>query len=170
MPDPMSPMRGWALWRLNPLQSLALALALVVFLADQASKHWVSQHLIGGLERPLVPGLFRLQLVTNTGAAFSLFSGSTRLLGVVSLLVAVGMLLWILSRNPTGRAQALAAGLLLGGAAGNGLDRWRLGSVVDFLAFQPMAFPVFNLADVAINLAVLCYAIALLRPPGARHG
>jgi len=54
-------------------------------------------------------------------------------------------------------------GLLLGGAIGNGLDRWRLGSVVDFLEFVPIAFPVFNVADVAINLAVACLVIDLLR-------
>jgi signal peptidase II len=44
----------------------------------------------------------------------------------------------------------------------NGLDRWRLGAVVDGLEFVPVSFPVFNLADVAINLAVLCLLIDLL--------
>ena len=62
--------------------------------------------------------------------------------------------------------QWLGAGLLLGGAIGNGLDRWRLGTVVDFLAFMPVRFPIFNGADVAINLAVLCFAFDLL----PRHG
>ena len=62
--------------------------------------------------------------------------------------------------------QWLGAGLLLGGAIGNGLDRWRLGTVVDFLAFMPVRFPIFNGADVAINLAVICFAFDLLQ----RHG
>ena len=59
-----------------------------------------------------------------------------------------------------------------GGAAGNGLDRWRLGAVVDFLAFVPIQFPVFNVADVAINLAVLCFLLHLRpwrRSPEERH-
>ena len=61
----------------------------------------------------------------------------------------------------------LFAGGLLGGAAGNGIDRWRSGAVVDFLALVPIHFPVFNLADVAINLALLCLAIDVLGPqPG----
>jgi signal peptidase II len=75
-------------------------------------------------------------------------------------------------RPPERTRQALALGLLLGGAAGNGLDRWRLGSVVDFLALVPVPFPVFNLADVAINLAVVAFVLDLLadRPPPGSHG
>jgi lipoprotein signal peptidase len=53
--------------------------------------------------------------------------------------------------------------VLLAGAAGNGLDRWRSGSVVDFLELVPIHFPIFNIADVAINLAVACFLIDLLR-------
>ena len=48
------------------------------------------------------------------------------------------------------------------GAIGNGLDRWRLGRVVDLFEFLPVSFPVFNVADIAINLAVLCLALDLL--------
>jgi len=71
--------------------------------------------------------------------------------------------LWIQLRPPEGLWPALASGLLLAGAAGNGLDRWRSGSVVDFLELVPIHFPIFNIADVAINLAVLCFLIDLLR-------
>ena len=59
---------------------------------------------------------------------------------------------------------SLALGFLLGGALGNGFDRWRLGAVMDFLALVPIQFPVFNLADVAINLAVLCFVLHLTPP------
>jgi signal peptidase II len=61
-------------------------------------------------------------------------------------------------------------GFLLGGATGNGIDRWTSGAVVDFLALVPINFPVFNLADVAINLAVLCFAIDLAIDLSAGHG
>ena len=57
---------------------------------------------------------------------------------------------------------------MLGGAIGNGLDRWRSGAVVDFVALVPIDFPIFNGADVAINLAVLCFAIDLVRGYGKR--
>jgi signal peptidase II len=62
---------------------------------------------------------------------------------------------------------ALAVALLLAGALGNGLDRWRLGYVVDFLEFVPIHFPIFNIADVAINAAVVAFAVDWLR--SGRH-
>lgn len=144
----------------------AYASALAVVLLDQLSKSWALHQLTAGLPQPLLPGLLRLQLVFNTGAAFSLLEGNSQALGVISLLVAVALVLWLQTSSAMGRWQALGIGLLLGGAAGNGLDRWRLGYVVDFLELVPVRFPVFNLADVAINLAVLCLAIDLLKHRG----
>ena len=49
------------------------------------------------------------------------------------------------------------------GSLGNGIDRWRYGAVIDGLELVPFSFPVFNLADVAINLAVLCLVIEAIR-------
>lgn len=155
------------------LQRLALAVALVVVLLDQLSKRWALDHLPPGLPEGFIPGLVNLQLVSNTGAAFSLFSGAPRLLALVSLLASGAVLLWILRQPLNGRWESLGLGLLLGGALGNGLDRWRMGAVVDFLALVPIQFPVFNLADVAINLAVLCFVVHLTRqrrPGDNTHG
>lgn len=148
--------------RLWPAATLLLALA--VFWADQLSKAWVLSQLPLGAVRPFLPGLLALQRVSNSGAAFSLFSGAPLALGLVSLLVSVAVLVWILWRPPQGAWPNLALGFLLSGALGNGLDRWRHGAVTDFLVFLPIQFPVFNLADVAINLAVLCFALDQLLP------
>jgi signal peptidase II len=92
-----------------------------------------------------------------------MLTGNTMLLGLVSAAVAVALVVWIQTAGPLRRLQWLALGLLLGGAIGNGLDRWRLGQVVDFLALVPIRFPVFNLADVAINLAVAALVLDWLR-------
>ena len=144
----------------------AWLMALLVVVVDQLSKRWALSTLAGEGSVPFVPGLLQLQLVFNSGAAFSLLKSSTWLLGLVSLLVALALLVCIQISAPLRPWQWLGAGLLLGGAIGNGLDRWRLGTVVDFLAFVPVRFPIFNGADVAINLAVICIAFDLLR----RHG
>lgn len=155
------------------LASLSWLLAAALLLLDQGSKLWALQRLAPGAIQPLLPGLLQLQRVSNTGAAFSMFSGSTQALAVVSLLVALGLVLVLLLRPPSLLSSALALGFLLGGTAGNGIDRWRLGAVVDFLEFVPIRFPIFNIADVAINLAVLCFAyevFAGLRHNGGRHG
>jgi signal peptidase II len=148
----------------------APALALLVVLLDQLSKAWAWSALASGQVEPLLPGLLQLRRVANTGAAFSLFSGAPRLLGVVSALVSGVLLVWLLRQPPTGRWRIAGLGLLLGGAVGNGIDRWRLGWVMDFLEFVPIEFPVFNLADVAINLAVASLLIELLLGPRQRHG
>jgi signal peptidase II len=157
---------------LRPGRRACFLLAALVVLADQLSKAWASTHLAGAGVRPFLPGLLEFTYTTNTGAAFSLFSGAAQALGVVSVAVALAVAVWIwrLGRAPLGLARCLALGLLLGGAIGNGIDRWRLGAVVDFLAFVPISFPVFNLADVAINLAVLCFLIDLLAPAASSRG
>ncbi|MEB3354835.1 MAG: signal peptidase II [Cyanobacteriota bacterium] len=145
---------------------LSFLLAGGVVVADQVSKLWAVSVLAPVGTLPFLPGLLELHYTTNTGAAFSLFTGSTRLLGLISLVVALAVAIWIgwPSRQAFPLSRSLALGFLLGGAVGNGLDRWRLGAVVDFLALVPVSFPVFNLADVAINLAVLGFAIDLLQP------
>ncbi len=145
----------------SPWRRLALLVALAVLVLDQLSKRWAVHQLPPGSPQPFWPGLLNLQRVYNTGAAFSLFTGAPRLLALVSLAVSVALLLWLLRHPPRGPWDSLAFGFLLGGALGNGLDRWRLGAVVDFLALVPIQFPIFNLADVAINLAVFCFVMHL---------
>ncbi len=146
-----------------------LLVTAITLMLDQVSKAWALDHLASDTIRPLLPGLLQLQRVSNTGAAFSLFTGASIQLGLVSALTCFGLLVWILWRPPVGPWSSLAPGLLLGGALGNGIDRWRYGAVVDFLEFVPIHFPIFNLADVAINLAVACFLIDLLRPHADRH-
>jgi signal peptidase II len=92
-----------------------------------------------------------------------LLSGNSAALSLLSTAISVALVVWLVRHSPQSTWQILAFGFLLGGAAGNGLDRLRLGEVVDFLELVPIHFPIFNLADVAINLAVLCFAIDILR-------
>ena len=141
-------------------RSGVILIAVAVALSDQLSKAWITD-VLGGDGRSLqaVPGLLDLRLVHNTGAAFSMLRGSTAVLGLLSLVVVIAVLIWLWRQPRLPIWQGLAVGLLLGGSLGNGIDRWRLGYVVDFLALVPIDFPIFNPADIAINLAVLCFAI-----------
>jgi signal peptidase II len=139
-----------------------LVLALLVVLLDQFSKTWILTTLPVGVTRRWLPGLVDLQLVFNRGAAFSLFTQAQTLLALISATVAVVLVVWVLGQPRLHPAQRAALGLLLGGTVGNGIDRWRMGAVVDFLRLVPFEFPVFNVADVAINLAVVCFIIDLL--------
>ena len=147
---------------------LAFTLAAVVVVLDQLSKAWALHSLAQGV-RPFIPGLLEFSLTFNSGAAFSLFAGGARVLGLVSLAVVLAATVWVLRQPALSLVRALGAACLIGGAAGNGIDRWRSGAVVDFLALVPVEFPVFNLADVAINLAVLCLLVDLIGGHDAPH-
>lgn len=148
--------------RMSPGQRRAWTMALLVVVLDQLSKAWVIGAGPAAAGQTLLPGLLRRALVFNSGAAFSLFTEATTVLALVSLLTAAALVVWIQLSPRASLWQSLGMGLVLGGAVGNGLDRWRLGAVVDWLELVPLAFPVFNLADVAINAAVVCFALELL--------
>ena len=152
-------------------RSTTLSIVAAIVLIDQLSKAALSAVLVDGKTLTAIPGILSLQLVHNSGAAFSLFSRSTELLGYLSLLVSVGILVWIGRQRAIPLWQGLATACLLGGTLGNGWDRWRLGYVVDFLALVPINFPIFNGADIAINLAVLCFGLDLwLNRQNGEHG
>ena len=142
-------------------RSGVILIAVAVVLCDQVSKAWITAVLSDGRSLQAVPGLLDLRLVHNTGAAFSLLRGATPVLGLLSLVVVIAVLIWLWRQQRLPIWQGLAVGLLLGGSLGNGIDRWRLGYVVDFLALVPIDFPIFNPADVAINLAVICFTVDL---------
>ena len=157
--------------RSGPLlrRGTVLVLSALMVILDQLSKHWIRNMLAPGETAPFIPGLLQLHLVHNTGAAFSLFTGATPMLGILSLVVAVGVAIWIWREPRHDLWMGLALGFLLGGTIGNGIDRLRLGHVTDFLELMPIQFAIFNWADVAINLAVLCFVIdALTQRKGPR--
>ena len=145
---------------------LALALALSVFLIDQVSKRLIQDSLRPGESIPVVSGVLRISYTRNDGGAFGILGGQSGLL-LIGSAVAVAVVLWMLLHGPPARATALGCGLILGGAAGNLLDRLTAGDVVDFLdlEFWPLQeWPVFNAADVAIVLGVALLFLSALRP------
>nr|YP_002048911.1 lipoprotein signal peptidase [Paulinella chromatophora]ACB42701.1 lipoprotein signal peptidase [Paulinella chromatophora] len=141
---------------------LIFTLASGILALDQISKAWAASHLIPGISQKWIPFLMRLELTTNTGAAFSLLHNSIFTLTVISFIATISLIMLIFTRYISRSWQALAIALLLGGSLGNGLDRWRLGYVVDFLALVPINFPIFNEADISINLAIICFAVDML--------
>jgi signal peptidase II len=143
------------------LASLAVAhwpwLAVSVLLADQATKRLVEHELEPGAMRSIIPGLFNLVHTENRGVAFGILA-DTRALWLVWFLVgfsltAMLLLIWLLNRDRVASLRGrLGAALILGGAAGNVLDRLLRQSVVDFLDFHLGRYhwPAFNVADLAI--------------------
>lgn len=136
-------------------------LAALVLAADQLSK-LAARRLTDAVA--VIPGVLGLRYAENTGMAFSLFSGRPWLLGVISLgVIALGMV--VLGRYRLGRPAAIAAMLMLGGAAGNMLDRFLHGYVVDMIELLFMQFAIFNLADAALTVGCVLMAWSLLFRP-----
>ena len=143
----------------NRLFAAGVAAAVVV--VDQLTKWWATNALADG-PIVVVDGWFQFRLTFNTGASFSLFSGGGQLIALVAMGVVI-MIFYVLG-DASRRIEAVALGLVLGGAVGNLLDRVFRGSglldgaVVDFIDFS--SFATFNVADVAINIGVLLLFIA----------
>ena len=136
-----------------------LVISITVILIDQLSKFWIVQAIGKNNAVTLIPHVINIRLVRNTGAAFSLLENSTNFLGIVSFLVSTGLILWIWRSKKMPIMKGLGFSFLLGGCIGNGLDRWLLGYVNDFIELIPISFPIFNAADIAINLALICLII-----------
>ena len=130
-----------------------------IFLIDQLSKSSVIHLLSDKYFFQLVPQVIHFRIVRNTGAAFSLFNNATPILSFLSLCVSLGLIVWIYQSKPLPIWKGLGISFLLGGCTGNGLDRLRLGYVNDFIELIPVNFPIFNFADIAINIAVICLLI-----------
>ncbi|MGB3401524.1 MAG: signal peptidase II [Microcoleaceae cyanobacterium] len=153
----------------NPIFWIAAIISLIF---DHLTKFWVVQTFeltVPPETLPIVPDVFHFTYVVNTGAAFSLFSnGGVYWLRWLSLIVSLALMAmaWFGPRGD--RVEQLGYGLILGGALGNGIDRFIAGHVVDFLDFRLIRFPVFNLADVSINLGIICLLITIFRTPPPR--
>lgn len=146
-------------WLLLPAGVLAL---------DWASKLWVLRTLKEGHPRVVVPDFFNLSLGFNQGAIFGFAAAWPAWIRLPLFTVAgVAAVLYfgrLFLRGDTPRLERIALGLILGGAAGNGLDRLVRGSVVDFLdfVFRGWHYWTFNLADSAIVCGAILYGLALI--------
>jgi len=137
-----------------------LATGLLVVVVDQAAKAHVRGSLAVGESRPLIEGFLDLTHVTNTGAAFGMLPGRVGVFIATSLLVlaAIGWVFWRF--KPEGTHLPASLGLVAGGAVGNLIDRVVAGRVTDF--FDLGWFPVFNIADIALDVGVGLLVVWLL--------
>jgi signal peptidase II len=148
---------------------LVLGLATAVFVADQLTKAWALARLDPARALVVIPDVFHLVLVMNPGVAFGILAGvppGWRWLVTLFSLLALVLLGSVAVRIlPRGRVLArVAVGLVFGGAAGNLLDRWRFGAVVDFIDvfWRSYHWPAFNVADSAITVGVCLLAVELV--------
>tara|TARA_B100001996_G_scaffold336373_1_gene287593 strand:+ start:1677 stop:2144 length:468 start_codon:yes stop_codon:yes gene_type:complete len=140
-----------------------IILSLLICLLDQISKYFISIDYKSIVNTDLI--FFTIDYVKNFGAAFNIFSGSRTLLSTVSILFSFLLIYFILKNNINKTIDLLSYSFILGGALGNGIDRIFKGYVVDFINLNFINFPIFNIADIAINIGffLILYNLFKLR-------
>ncbi len=133
------------------------------FLVDQASKylvvHWMNLRQLGEID--VVPPFLNFRMAWNEGVNFGLFSGSSDLTKWILIAIALavcGFVLYWVKRDAPGRLGMISAGLLVGGALGNVVDRLLYGAVADFLNMSCCGFEIpyaFNVADITVFAGAL---------------
>jgi signal peptidase II len=132
---------------------------------DRITKMWVVKSLVLHQSIVFLPGVLNLTYEINQGAAFSMFQGAIWLRWL-SLVVSIGLMALAWFGPRVLRWEQVGYGLILSGALGNGIDRFVLGHVIDFLDLRLINFPwVFNLADSFINIGLACLIIATFKRP-----
>jgi signal peptidase II len=148
--------------------TVVLGLAAMIFVADQLTKKAALAHLDPARPVVVIPDLFHLVLVMNPGVAFGIFAGVpsgwrwiVTLFSLTALMLLASLAFRVLPRGSV--VARVAIGLVFGGAAGNLLDRWRFGAVVDFIDvfWRGYHWPAFNVADSAITVGVCLLAAEL---------
>jgi len=136
-----------------------LSLSIFIILIDQFTKYLMFYNYKIFINKDFL--LFRLVFVKNYGAAFNIFSGSRIFLSLISIFFSILLIYLIFSKNTLNLFDLYSYSFILGGTIGNGIDRICRGFVVDFINLNIINFPVFNIADISINIGfiILLYNI-----------
>ena len=138
-------------------------ISFIIILFDQLTKFAVSKQLFTGDNVILINKVLSLYKTYNTGAAFSILQNNTLILIIFSIIVSILISIYFIrNRHPAPYLLILGWGFILGGTMGNLIDRIRLGYVIDFIKLDFINFPIFNIADMFINIGAVVILLYLL--------
>ena len=139
----------------NKIQTKLYFLSLSIFIAviDQLTKYLMLDNKKLFINKDFL--LFKLDFVKNYGAAFNIFSGSRIFLSLISIIFSILLIYLILRKTTLNSFDLFSYSFILGGTIGNGIDRIYKGFVVDFINLNIINFPVFNIADISINIGFI---------------
>ena len=130
-----------------------LSLSIFIVLIDQFTKYLMFYNKKLFINKDLL--LFKLDFVKNYGAAFNIFNGSRIFLSLISIFFSILLIYLIIRKNNLNILELYSYSFILGGTIGNGIDRIYKGFVVDFINLNIINFPVFNIADISINIGFI---------------
>ena len=139
-----------------------LVLFIILTLIDQGTKLWVRSTLMNNDPIIIIPDVFSLQYHENTGAVWGIMSGKVQFLSIFTFIILIFIVILYLKipQDKKYNPMKLITVFIIAGAVGNLIDRVFLGYVVDFIYFELINFPLFNIAD--SYLTVSCVVLFLL--------
>ena len=143
----------------NRFYFILISINVIIF--DQSTKHIINNNLKSLINRDLI--FFSIDYVKNYGAAFNLLSGSRIILSIISVLITIILLYIILNKKNISNIDLFSYSFILGGTIGNGLDRIFKGYVIDFINLNFIKFPIFNIADISINIGFILILYRLIK-------
>ena len=138
-----------------------LSLSIFIILIDQFTKYLIFSNYKTVINKDFI--LFKLDLVKNYGAAFNIFSGNRIFLSLISIFFSILITYLILRKNNLNTIDLYSYSLILGGTIGNGIDRILRGYVIDFFNLNFINFPVFNIADLSINIGFILLIFSIFK-------
>ena len=138
-----------------------LSFSIFIILIDQFTKYSMFYNYKLYLNKNFF--LFRLDFVRNYGAAFNIFTGSRIFLSIISIIFSIILFYLILRNKSSNSLDLYSYSFILGGTIGNGIDRITKGYVIDFINLNIIDFPVFNIADISINIGFILILYSIFK-------
>lgn len=147
---------------MNYLLTIYLIISALIIGLDQWVKYLTVTTTQLGETKEFIPGILSFTYIKNTGAAWSLLEGKMWFFYIVTTIVVIGILYVMITTTQKSKWFGFGLSLVLAGAIGNFIDRLRLGFVVDMFQTDFINFPIFNVADMALVIGVICIFIYLM--------
>ena len=137
------------------------SISTFLFIVDQLSKYLININFASLVNQDYI--LFKIDFVKNYGAAFNILSGNRLILSFISLFISILLVYLIIKQNKYHNLDLYSYSFILGGTLGNGVDRIFKGYVIDFINLNFINFPVFNIADISINIGFFLLMYSFIR-------
>ena len=145
----------------NQTKLYFISFSIFIIILDQFTKYLMYYNYKKFLNKDFL--LFRLDFVKNYGAAFNIFSGNRIFLSCISIVFSILLTYLILRKNTINKYDLYSYSFILGGTIGNGMDRILRGFVIDFINLNFINFPVFNIADISINIGFIFLLFSIFK-------
>ena len=138
---------------LNKENKINLIIVSILITLDQVSKYIIILNYDYFLNKKIF--IFSINYVRNYGAAFNIFEGNRVFLSLISIISSLILIYFIFFKGRLNLLDRYGLSLILAGSLGNGIDRIIKGYVIDFINLKLFDFPIFNIADIAINIGCI---------------